>query len=286
MILKHYGKKIEVFLPHVMRFISILEKGYRTQFTAKDTHYYWALDENAMPDHAPVMKVLERIGGARVTSTEYLAKFFKDLDMHFIYEHYAAEALIYAQGAVFPTIPGKYTFPRDEGYVIVTSNQKVVMKTAKNGTPYYSDNPQPCPETWSGQMRFNLGFMELFQFVMPFKYFKWRAPPSFEPLRNEKHRMSLTTNVEYGPPSEATSPLDFYLLKLIEDKNARMKTQAPNDHKLFESDLRARIESAEVSPDHYIKKVMELALVTTSDRNHWGLFRDYSRFNPHSVRIE
>jgi hypothetical protein len=37
-------------------------------------------------------------------------------------DFYAKGALIYAQGAVFPTIPGKYFFPQSEGHVIITSD--------------------------------------------------------------------------------------------------------------------------------------------------------------------
>lgn len=49
---------------------------------------------------------------------------------------YATDALIYAQGTVFPTVPGRYPLPHNEGHFIVTSEQKVIMHTNKNGNPY------------------------------------------------------------------------------------------------------------------------------------------------------
>jgi hypothetical protein len=39
----------------------MLQKGYITSFGAKDTHYYWALDPDALPTTAPLSGVYDII---------------------------------------------------------------------------------------------------------------------------------------------------------------------------------------------------------------------------------
>lgn len=140
---KHYGKGLEDFLPHTVRYMRILKDGHRTTFMAKDTHYYWALDPKALPEKAPIEKVRAAVGGFRFTAPLMLLphnQLFDDmpvLQAHF----YAEDSMIFAQGSVFSAIPGKVHFPRHDGYVITTSNQRIIMKTTKNGAPYVSDNP-------------------------------------------------------------------------------------------------------------------------------------------------
>jgi hypothetical protein len=120
---------------------------------------------------------------------------------------------------------------------------------------------------------------------MPTSLFKWREPPSFENLRRENHRRKVETDVKYGTPCEATSPLDLYLLRLLQEKNDRLRVQAPNDHLSFESELKSRIESSGVTADYYTTKLIEYALLHTRRCNSWGIFRDYSDNNPHSQRL-
>lgn len=142
----------------------MLSKGHRTTFGAKDTHYYWALDPDAMPESAPLSDVYDVIAklprGTEFKTLPY-QQLFKDRTQT-LRKFYAQDALIYAQGAVFPTIPGKYIFPQNEGHVIITSDQRVNMKTTMNGAAYISGNPQPHPDTWNGQFKFDLGFMTVF----------------------------------------------------------------------------------------------------------------------------
>jgi hypothetical protein len=111
------------------------------------------LDEKAFPDRAPVKEVADRIERARLRDrpgqhimrghdrprptgyytsvlkrvagrrqSKTLDQFFATVNLGFIDNYYAENALVFAQGAVYPTIPGKYIFPQDEGYVIVSSN--------------------------------------------------------------------------------------------------------------------------------------------------------------------
>lgn len=119
--------------------------------------------------------------------------------------------------------------------------------------------------------------------VMPTKYFKWRSAPSFEILRNEVHRKKLTIDTKYGTPSEQTSTVDLYLLQLLHERKSRLKVTAPLDHQTFESQLQKRVDLADITPDHYTQKVMELALMKTHHQG-FSLFKDYNRVSPHSAR--
>jgi hypothetical protein len=47
-LLIHYAPGIEDFLPFTLRYMRMLDSGFKTSFMAKDTHYYWALDESAL----------------------------------------------------------------------------------------------------------------------------------------------------------------------------------------------------------------------------------------------
>lgn len=182
-VIDFYGEGLESFLPHVIRFIRMQKNGYKTFFVAKDSHYYWALDKDALPTEAPIKGVLRTLEGKGRKTPAYhlpnaegrcptcvsqarsscpvMKRLFPRASFRSITRsdlvkysncmtYYAKGAQIYAQGAVFPTMPGKYCFPQSEGYVLITSDQKVIMKTRKNGASYVSPNPQPAPEAWSG----------------------------------------------------------------------------------------------------------------------------------------
>jgi hypothetical protein len=132
-----------IFLPHFMRILDIQKDGYYIKFAAKDTAYYWAHDEDCrISPHARILKEQFRID-----------KRFSDPDVLLNLSTcvwYAERAMIYAQGSVFPTVPGRYPLPHNEGHFIITSDQHVIMYTSKNGSPYYHPNVQPCQEIWSG----------------------------------------------------------------------------------------------------------------------------------------
>jgi len=190
--------------------------------------------------------------------------------------------MIYAQGCVFPTVPGTYEFPFNEGHYTITSNQQVVMHTRKNGAPYVHANIQPHPEIWSGQARMDLAYVTAFQMVMPLDRFRWYHPTSFEPLRAEHSQYYVTLNCQPGTPCESTSPLDFKLLEIIDSVESRTGKNNPVSHIAFASALRKRIQDSGVTREHYTKKVLELAIMMMPQGSAWSLFRDYTPLEPHS----
>lgn len=113
--------------------MAIQTDGYMVKFAAKDTAYYWGDDPDAISD--PTHQIVSKYDQAWNTPIDL--EILRDLVQT---RFYAKDAMIYAQGSVFPTVPGRYPLPHNEGHYIITSEQKVIMHTNKNGNPYYHYN--------------------------------------------------------------------------------------------------------------------------------------------------
>lgn len=98
-----------------MRILDMQEDVYMVKFAAKDTAYYWGNDPRATSDPTPeIIKTYQPQQNDPV-----------GLDIHQNIsraQFYAKGAMIYAQGSVFPTIPGRYPLPHNEGHYIITSD--------------------------------------------------------------------------------------------------------------------------------------------------------------------
>jgi len=129
-------------------------------------------------------------------------------------------------------MPGRYQLPFGEGHLIVTSDQKVHMRVAKNGTPYSHANLIPEPSILSGNEIHRLGFGTAFRIICRLSDFKWSRPMSFERLRPENRRGFWRADEWSDVPCESTSVLDLEFRRLANLFEAN-QTRMPASHTAF-----------------------------------------------------
>jgi hypothetical protein len=58
----HYiTKDLESFLPFTLRYARMIRETYSVSYMAKDTHYYWATDEEAFITEPPLERLKEKM---------------------------------------------------------------------------------------------------------------------------------------------------------------------------------------------------------------------------------